>query len=311
MPEKRPCVICGAAFKPRDARIVTCSKPCSLQRQAERHAERRRTRYGWRTRAPRGPASADAEQRRQQGFNRYLSDPRRAAPTSLRVIVAARRRGWTTEQIAFAAGVTDVAINLRLRKYETRQGAIIPHKPPKRTPRRIKVSTPCAYCGQPVGWRRVNETIAYCGALCQEAASRAITDAMVETAISQRLSGATWTLVRQLIGFPVQSIQARMWKYLFVHGALNRETVDQLWLRGTRGRRAGYAWLEKNTGLIPVEGGTRLGTKAHRKGAPAWRGFIRQPATDPPARLPGNLAAALERRAEPHAGRFNRALVRE
>lgn len=109
---------------------------------------------------------------------------------------------------------------------------------------------------------------------CQAESARMITDEMVATAIDLRLGGETWTLISQQLSFDIQAIQARIWKYLFEQGRLDRETVDQLWFAVTGSYRPpGYAWLEKQTGLIPVEGGTRRGTKKYMNDAPAWRGL--------------------------------------
>ena len=265
----RSCVVCGTEFEAKDPRHVTCSKPCSVKRKNELKCERRRLRNGWQKR---DAAPTEVQQRRQQGLQHYHSGTRHA-PTPTHVIVAAARRGWTTAQIAFAAGVSYQAITQRLLKYEQKHGKIILVKPPKQKRYGVKVSWCCAQCGKASWSSGARPDRIYCSDECWEAAIRLITDEMAETAIRLRLDGETWSLISNQIGFPIQSVQLRIWKYLFEQGRLTRATVDPVWFSKDGWHRAGYAWLEKNTGLIPLEGGTQQTARPYRNSQSAWRGL--------------------------------------
>ena len=265
----RSCVVCGTEFEAKDPRHITCSKPCSVKRKNELKCERTRLRNGWQKR---DTAPTEVQRRRQQGLQRYHSGIRHV-PTSTHVIVAAARRGWTTAQIAFAAGVSCAAIALRLRKYEQKHGKIILVKPSKQKRHVVKVSWCCAQCGK-ASWSSGSQpNRVYCSDECYETAIRSITDEMAETAIHLRLDGETWSLISNQMGFHIQSIQARIWKYLFEQGRLTRATVDPVWFPKGGWHHAGYAWLEKNTGLIPLESGTPQTGDRYGDYKSAWRGL--------------------------------------
>jgi hypothetical protein len=217
---------------------------------------------------------AEKRRLRQQGIDRYRSSSRQS--TSIEVIIAAAKRGWNAKQIAIAAGVSFQTISERLRKYEERYGAIKPVVPgPKRIFRGRKHLWTCAGCGKSE-WSFEKGVLVYCSAECQENCVRQITDEMVDTAIQLRLSGASWKLIAGQIGFWIQTVQIRIWTYLYREGKLNRDVVDDLWMKGNHPNE-GYSWLEKTTGLVPVDGGTLLTSKqyADRKNQTAWSGFKR------------------------------------
>jgi len=179
--------------------------------------------------------------------------------TSIDVIIAARRRGWTLEQIGNAAGVTRERIRQRVAEYEKKHGVVLPRYQ-RFSRHRTLTAWKCTQCGKS-GFSRpaLARGKRYCSADCLAAARVLITDEMVESAIDlRRVHRETWTLIGKQLGHPIQAIQVRIWKYLHSYGALNRATVDAIWCipEAEHTNAPAYGWLEKNTGLAPTEGGT-------------------------------------------------------
>jgi hypothetical protein len=216
----------------------------------------------------------DAVARRQQGVDRYHERYRRGLQryTCIEVMVAAFRRGWTAEQIAAAAGISHQAVKQRLDKYQSQYGEVVPGRKKKirSGPYKPRRAVKCAACGKPMWTGRKRAEFVYCSGACHEAGVREITNGMVETAILLRWSDETWTLISQQLGYPMQSIQTGIWKYLFNEGKLNSEMVDSIWCRG--GWREGYKWLEHNTGLVPTKSGATRGPRPRFRSE--WRSWI-------------------------------------
>lgn len=207
-----------------------------------------------------------ARRHRKEGRERQRNRLQRF--TCIEVIVAAARRGWSSELIGLAAGVSHQAVRQRLDRYEAQHGKITSERrKTKRCAHNPKHAILCATCGKPIWSGRTRQEFVYCSGVCQEEAVRQITDDMIETTILLRWSDESWKLVSQQIGFPMQSIQIRIWKYLFDNNMLDSKTVESIWCRGGW-HREGYKWLERNTGLIPTENGTLQTTK--RNGYSPW-----------------------------------------
>lgn len=185
-------------------------------------------------------------------------------PVKLDVLIAAYRRGWTMTQIAFAAGVTHQAISLRIGLYQRRHGIIerIERPPPSRG---VKILWHCANCGAPEWSLRIrleSGELHFCSKRCQANFARQISDEQVEEAILLRWEGNTWTHVAKLIGYPMQSIQMRIWKYLYATGQLTRSTVTSIWIGKHQSPSPSWKWLELATGIYCTESGAELGFRA-------------------------------------------------
>ena len=153
------------------------------------------------------------------------------------VIVAARARGWTLKQIACAAGVSWQRIEQRIARHERRFGPIEPIARGERRRRSIaaKHLWKCAACGKS-GWamqKQLHDGRHFCSSRCRNAFQRRIDDEMIERAIRLRVAGGrSWASIAMELGYPVQSLQARIWKFLYQAGRLDWQTVQSIWGQG-------------------------------------------------------------------------------
>jgi hypothetical protein len=189
---------------------------------------------------------------------------RNNTPISLKTLITAYRRGWNQTQIAFAAGVSHQAVQQRILKYERKFGPvergqekIRPHK---------KIFWSCDYCGKSM---LTKIKLEFCSKKCAAARRREISDEKIKRSIALRGEGKSWRSVSRITGFPVQSIQKRIWIYLHLSGQLNDETASIIWNRPGRGyplgRPPSWRWLEKSTGIYSTKFGTRMGRRYEQK----------------------------------------------
>jgi hypothetical protein len=222
----------------------------------------------------------DSKQRRLDGLAIAKADPRRTRPVTIEVLIAAWRRGWNSEQIRFAAGVSHQTVVARIRAYEKRYGTV-PHIE-RPIAWAVKFPWRCAYCDKLEWSSRVRLKMGdlhFCNMRCNAAFRRLISDAQVEQAINLRRVGNSWSNISAIIGHPIQCIQSRIWKYLYVTNRLNRSVVEAIWVAGHvgQGRPASWRWLELNTGLYCTENGTELGERYRSrrgKSGHAWGNTI-------------------------------------
>jgi hypothetical protein len=191
----------------------------------------------------------------------------------LPVIIAAWRRGWTQDQIAFAAGVSHQAISLRIVRYEKQNGPVsrIKRSYPNTA---VKIPWNCANCGV-LEWsphiRLAQWEQHFCSCHCMAEYTRVVTDQTVEKAIRLREEDNGWKDIANILGFPVQTIQMRIWKHLYLTGRLNRGVVESIWVKtGTNNRPPAWNWLEANTGIYCHEDGPLIARRNYRPGASAW-----------------------------------------
>jgi hypothetical protein len=213
-----------------------------------------------------------ARANRIAGQRRQKADPRRARPVSINVIIAAWRRGWHLGQIAFASGVSYQRINQRIKAYEKCHGSVARIERPS-APRTTTFPWRCAYCDA-LTWsprmRIKSGEQHFCSTRCYSMHKRVLSDDDVESAIYLRWEGNTWTHIAKLMGYPQQTIQSRIWKYLYLTGQLNRGVVESIWVKNHLEQRItpAWNWLELNTGIYCTEHGAEQG---HRRGGQsAW-----------------------------------------
>jgi hypothetical protein len=196
------------------------------------------------------------------------------------VFAAASARGWTFDQIGFAASVSRQRAQQRVARYEAKYGWV------ERGRRLLNVNTSkqpwrCEVCGK-LQWR--NHTrfgYATCSPTCYaarvadfSASYTKISEDMVEHAIDLRRQGRSWSSVAQELGHPMQTIQTRIWKYLYRRGTLTLDVVETIWLRRDNSG-ASWDWIERNTGLICTKTGARLDKPAAYSGRHnAWGSVI-------------------------------------
>lgn len=195
----------------------------------------------------------------------------RPSATHITVLVAAFKRGWTLEQIGFAAGVSRQAVEQRLARFERKHGPIERLRQANRMNNVPTQPWKCAGCGK-LQWSPLSRISTagdqmVCSFRCLMEATRDISDEMIERAIDQRWAGRTWTSIAAELGYCIQAVQTRIWKHLYLIGMLNRETVESIWQDS--GHHYAWNWLERNTGLICTETGVRIERSVYRD-ASAW-----------------------------------------
>lgn len=128
------------------------------------------------------------------------------------VVAAARRRGISIDHIAAAAGFTRQWAQRKLERWTKETGERFdfiaqPHSP-KMT------SWVCVVCGKQE-WRIPSHAAwKYCSAKCRGQSQRYISDRKIESAITLRKTGLSWTHVAIRTGHPLQSVQRRIWAIL-------------------------------------------------------------------------------------------------
>ena len=212
------------------------------------------------------PGTAAEFAGRESTANFTPSVGKRQVAVELSCIVAARARGWSITQIAFAAGVTRQAIQHRLWKYERRQGSISVVRERSSAKRRSgrqtspKAAWRCLHCRKPQ-WRSTTNTNLFCSVRCRGLFERGISDSDIDRIITlRRTDHLTWTAITRKLGCKhYQWLQTRIWIALYERDALTRSTVDAIWTTPSlaNGRPWAWNWLERATGIACTEKGAR------------------------------------------------------
>ena len=195
------------------------------------------------------------------------------------VFAAASARGLTFDQIGFAAGVSRQRAQQRVERYEAKYGRV------ERGRQLLNVNTSkqpwrCKVCGK-LQWRNHKRFgYATCSPACYaarvadfSASFTKISEDMVEHAIDLRRQGRSWSSVARELGHPIQTIQTRIWKYLYCRGTLTLDVVETIWLRRDNSG-ASWDWIERNTGLICTKTGARLDKPTYSGRRNAWGSVI-------------------------------------
>lgn len=156
-------------------------------------------------------------------------------------MIAARNRGWTLEQIGFAAGIT----RERTRQLLARHGVYISGNRKKRIEGRGLVAIKCPGCGK-IEWKHKNKnTNKYCSSQCRSVSNRKLTWAMIAQAIEWRLEGEGWYTIGYALGVSYPYLLQAVWYCLLDYNLLALNTVKLLFTQ----RSAGYTL--RATGIVP------------------------------------------------------------
>lgn len=174
----------------------------------------------------------------------------------MKVVAAARRRGFAVGKIAHGLGVSPQAVQQQLCKIERWYGKIDARIERKRVTMIHRMSWKCPRCGT-VSWGTPcvsNEKI-FCSDKCWRESVKVIYDEHVRAAIDMRRAGQTWKGIGKVLGVAHQTVQRRIWVYLAGQGVLTMNMVDQLWKPspGLFRKYGRWKWLENRTGLSPQE----------------------------------------------------------
>lgn len=170
---------------------------------------------------------------------------------SQRLAIEARRRGVPLRLIAASLGVSFQAVADKIKRFEARTGEkiIVGLLPAKHTPRPVSFAI-CQHCKKSfqTDGRRI-----FCTRKCATDATRLLPEAIVKRAISMRESGQTWTHISNLLGWPIQSLQQRIWMYLHERGLLAEPLISRLWSPSSSlfRKSSSWKWLENKSGRSP------------------------------------------------------------
>jgi hypothetical protein len=189
------------------------------------------------------------------------------------VIVAARKRGWSTTMIAKAAGISHQAVSQMLQKAEKQSGPIITEprnisfRP--RTSRNPSHPWKCRNCGA-VQWttRAPKKTQAqiFCSSRCNNEYNTKVSPNDIAKAIQMRYSNQTWFGISKAIGLPVQTLQKAIWIHLFRTKMLTSDMAHRIWRPPPGLHRKHYSWnhASEATGIVPsVSGGKKVSPRRH------------------------------------------------
>jgi hypothetical protein len=183
------------------------------------------------------------------------------------VIVAARKRGWSTTMIAKAAGISHQAVSQILQKAEKQ--SVIRLKSRKTKPHNPSHPWKCRNCGS-VQWSTRKPTKRkgqiFCSVECMSDYTTKVRPTDVALAIQMRFSNQTWEGIGKAIGAPFQTIQYAIWLYLFRNRMLTPDMAHRIWRPAHGLHRKSYSWNHciQNTGLVPSASG---GAKIQREAA--------------------------------------------
>lgn len=169
-----------------------------------------------------------------------------------RAMRAARNRGWTLSQIAFAAGVSPQRVAQILGRLNNR---IVP---PRNKARRLRV---CVGCGKMLKvLPRIddeNQGSNSCSVRCSSRGRRLMTEKQLMRALDLRAQGWTWKEISRVVPFDMQDIIVRAWRLLAEKESLTVRILSEI--HRSRGRRhsAVTKWesYARATGLMPRDGG--------------------------------------------------------
>lgn len=170
-----------------------------------------------------------------------------------RVVLEARRRRISTVLIAAALGVSHQAVVHILHRHGIKAGGSL-RKSNIHVRQGHKMFT-CKYCGKKE-WRRTSDlknNAGYCSVKCSGLDSRSMTEEQINKAIDMRLEGHSWNSLGKLFKVPYQTIQKRIWFYLYGCGLLKRNLVQSIWDPGISVFRHGgrWKWITNSTGIHP------------------------------------------------------------
>lgn len=172
-------------------------------------------------------------------------------PPRIRVVIAARKRGMSTQTIAKGLGISHQAVSQLLEKARRKWAVSVPGEVPRRVSHRARHQWHCVVCSKS-SWATKTEAARrrFCSTECmtQHIMPR------VRQVVDMRLAGQTWKGIGKAMGYSYQTLQASLWVALHRQGLLTRKVVDDLWRPAPGLLRRGYAtrWVENNTGLSPT-----------------------------------------------------------
>jgi hypothetical protein len=220
--------------------------------------------------------------RRLAGVIARRRDPlRRRRAVDIEVVLAALRRGWTTAEVALAAGVSHQSVTDRIARYEKRfepvervNGQFTQCNTGQRQPWR------CAYCNK-LQWSAPSRVQQFCSLNCSTLAphEQSFTGQTIERAIGMRRDSETWAAVARALRTSQQRIQRCIWKYLALRDELTLANVKVIWQQ-TSDTRPSWKWLERNTGIICTENGPKFDQPSHT-GCTAFGHVLRRPDIKP------------------------------
>lgn len=166
---------------------------------------------------------------------------------SLNVILAAKRRGWTNEQIALACGISHQAISDRL----VRRNIKLRVKTHRHHDGRIFWK--CRVCGKG-HWSNPNEVQQFCSHKCNGEFVRVLSDEAISKAIELRYNGNSWQAISRIFNRPFQTIQRAIWLLLHKRGKLTINIVHGIWrpVNADWRSHASWHWLENRSGWFPL-----------------------------------------------------------
>lgn len=174
----------------------------------------------------------------------------------LYMMAAARRRGWTLEEIAQVCGISHQGVQQNIARYEKYHGAITP----RAKTGSIRSSTTkkffrCKTCGSAEWKLKGFKNEDYCSRKCSGVAKRCMSKEEILWAIDRRVTtGDTWLGLSKILNQYVQTIQSNIWVYLAQENLLTVSVIKRIWepspsLFRKQGR---WNWLVERTGLAPT-----------------------------------------------------------
>ena len=144
-----------------------------------------------------------------------------------RAIMAARKRGWSLDQIAFACGVSCE----RIRQLLARKNIIGTVKLSRRASQGMKVEHKCPRCGKAT-WRPKSNKSKFCSRLCASLDARRTGGRLgTVAAIEMRLKGMAWMAIEKATGHRYQSYAGNIWWLLHEYALLDVGIVERLFSR--------------------------------------------------------------------------------
>ena len=178
----------------------------------------------------------------------YAPKPRRKRRVNARtgVFIAARKRGWSLDEIAFAAGISRERVRQILAKADVVGTIRLKH----RNSHQMKRWRTCVRCGKTELVDVTQAKLKFCGKKCYSLSVRKGGGRMgTLAAIEQRLTGAQWTEIQRTAGVSYQTLSLCTWWLLVEYGMLTYEIVEQIFSP----RMAEY--LFRSTGENPTHAG--------------------------------------------------------
>jgi hypothetical protein len=158
----------------------------------------------------------------------------------VQLFVAARQRGWTLEQIGFAAGVTRERVRQVLAKY-----AYVPHRINLAKRPKITYSRTCLHCKK-VEWVELSASKQkFCSKKCHAVHTRKTTYAGILEVIDLRLKHHTWSDIQRTTGRSYQAHVMNTWWLLYDYRLLVIDIINKLYSKRC------IEFQIRATGLVP------------------------------------------------------------